>query len=82
MAKLDLSGRDPLDLPLSILEVGLAGRLELITNPPKSNGSPFLLSTMPHGLPPYTVDLAFEVGHRYLTDPDWLSLHHFDRNQR
>ncbi|KAM8952765.1 superkiller complex protein 2 [Pelodytes ibericus] len=79
----DLSpGGDPLDLPLSILEVGLAGRMELIRDPPKSNGSFFPLSTVPHGLPPYDVDVSFEVVQKYLADPDWLSIHHFDRSQR
>ncbi|XP_053577924.1 SKI2 subunit of superkiller complex protein [Bombina bombina] len=82
MSKTDLSLRDPLDLPLSILEVGLAGRLELITDPPKSNGSALPLSTLPQGLPPYDVDLSFEVIQKYLTDPDWLPIHDFDRSQR
>ncbi|KAM3911682.1 superkiller complex protein 2 [Leptodactylus fuscus] len=82
MSKLDLSSVDPLDLPLSILEVGIAGRLELITDSPNPKGSTFPLSTVPHGLPPYEVDLSFEVVDKYLTDPEWLSIHDFDRSQR
>ncbi|KAM4696658.1 superkiller complex protein 2 [Rhinophrynus dorsalis] len=82
MNKLDLPPRDPLDLPLSILEVGIAGRLELITEPPKTSGSSYPLSTLPHGLPPYDVDLSFEVVQKYLVDPEWLPIHDFDRSQR
>ncbi|XP_075042652.1 superkiller complex protein 2 [Mixophyes fleayi] len=82
MNKLDLSAVDPLDLPLSILEVGIAGRLELITAPPATNGPIFPTSTIPNGLPPYDVDLSFEVIQKYLTDPDWLPIHDFDRSQR
>ncbi|CAH2314448.1 helicase SKI2W [Pelobates cultripes] len=82
MSKLDLPPGDPLDLPLSILEVGVAGRMELITENPKLNGSFFPLSTVPNGLPPYDVDVSFEVIQKYLGDPDWLSVHHFDRSER
>ncbi|XP_041428816.1 helicase SKI2W [Xenopus laevis] len=82
MNTLDLSSRDPLDLPLSLLEVGIAGRLELITDHAKCNGSSVPLSTIPNGLPPYDVDLSYEVIQKYLADPEWLSIHHFDRCQR
>ncbi|XP_044161836.1 helicase SKI2W [Bufo gargarizans] len=82
MSKLDLSSVDPLDLPLSILEVGIAGRLELISDVPNPKGSTVPLSTVPHGLPPYEVDLSFEVVENYLVDPQWLSIHDFDRSQR
>lgn len=82
MSKLDLSCVDPLDLPLSILEVGISGRLELITDAPNPKGSTFPLSTVPHGLPPYDVDLSYEVVEKYLADPEWLSIHDFDRSQR
>ncbi|XP_077142180.1 superkiller complex protein 2 [Ranitomeya variabilis] len=82
MSKRDLSSVDPLDLPLSILEVGIAGRLELITDTPDPKGSTFPLSTVPHGLPPYEVDLSYEVIEQYLADPEWLSLHDFDRSRR
>ncbi|XP_018411358.1 PREDICTED: helicase SKI2W [Nanorana parkeri] len=82
MSKLELPPRDPLDLPFSILEVGIAGRLELITKPPASNGPSFPLSTIPNGLPPYDVDLSDEVIQKYLRDPEWLSVHDFDRSQR
>ncbi|CAI9597281.1 unnamed protein product, partial [Staurois parvus] len=78
----DLPAGDPLDLPLSILEVGIAGRLELITKPPTSNGPAFPLSTIPNGLPPYDVDLSSEVIQKYLSDPEWLSVHDFDWSQR
>ncbi|XP_063794195.1 superkiller complex protein 2 [Pseudophryne corroboree] len=82
MNKLDLSAVDPLDLPFSILEVGIAGRLELITNPANTNGSTLPISTIPNGLPPYDVDLSVEVIQKYLADPEWLSIHDFDRSQR
>lgn len=82
MNKLDLPAGDPLDLPFSILEVGIAGRLELITKPLPSNGPSFPLSTIPNGLPPYDVDLSSEVIQKYLSDPEWLSVHDFDRSHR
>uniref|UniRef100_A0A8C5MUA5 SKI2 subunit of superkiller complex n=1 Tax=Leptobrachium leishanense TaxID=445787 RepID=A0A8C5MUA5_9ANUR len=82
MSEHGLSSRDPLDLPLSILEVGVAGRVELITDPPKEKGSICPLSTVPHGLPPYEVDVSYEVIQKYLGDPEWLSMHHFDRSER
>ncbi|XP_068106450.1 superkiller complex protein 2 [Hyperolius riggenbachi] len=82
MNKIDLPARDPLDLPISILEVGISGRLEVITKPPVSKGSCLPLSTLPNGLPPYDVDLSQEVIQRYLSDPEWLSIHDFDRSQR
>ncbi|KAG8448608.1 hypothetical protein GDO86_015627 [Hymenochirus boettgeri] len=82
MATPNLFSGDPLDLPISILEVGIAGRLELITDHQKCNGSSFPLTTNPNGLPPYDVDLSCEVIQRYLADPEWLPIHHFDHSHR
>ncbi|KAM4018920.1 superkiller complex protein 2 [Anomaloglossus baeobatrachus] len=82
MSKRGLSPVDPLDLPLSILEVGIAGRFELITDAPDPKGSTIPLSTVPLGLPPYEVDLSYEVIGKYLADPEWLSIHDFDRSRR
>uniref|UniRef100_A0A8D0DT23 SKI2 subunit of superkiller complex n=1 Tax=Salvator merianae TaxID=96440 RepID=A0A8D0DT23_SALMN len=46
--------------------VGCAGRFELL----------------PHGLPPYAEDLASELEQHFLTSPDWLPVHHFERSHR
>ncbi|XP_074927566.1 superkiller complex protein 2 [Chelonoidis abingdonii] len=71
-----------MELPLSVLEVGCAGRFELITRPEGPDGDTFPLSTLPHGLPPYAMDLAPELERRFLASPEWLPLHHFDRAPR
>uniref|UniRef100_A0A8C0JI35 SKI2 subunit of superkiller complex n=1 Tax=Chelonoidis abingdonii TaxID=106734 RepID=A0A8C0JI35_CHEAB len=75
----ELPPRGPMELPLSVLEVGCAGRFELITRPEGPDGDTFPLSTLPHGLPPYAMDLAPELERRFLASPEWLPLHHFDR---
>ncbi|XP_034277358.1 LOW QUALITY PROTEIN: superkiller complex protein 2 [Pantherophis guttatus] len=73
--------RGPLELPLSILEVGCAGRFELITQEePTKEGFP--LTTLPHGLPPYAEDLASELEQHYLNSPEWLPIHDFERSHR
>nr|XP_033772514.1 helicase SKI2W [Geotrypetes seraphini] len=76
-----LPPRSPMDLPLSILEVGCSGKFELITQTPKHNGATFPLTTLPHGLPPHALDLLSEAELRFLADPDWLPIHHFERSQ-
>nr|XP_032644817.1 helicase SKI2W [Chelonoidis abingdonii] len=78
----ELPPRGPMELPLSVLEVGCAGRFELITRPEGPDGDTFPLSTLPHGLPPYAMDLAPELERRFLASPEWLPLHHFDRAPR
>ncbi|ETE56639.1 Helicase SKI2W, partial [Ophiophagus hannah] len=76
-----LPPRGPLELPLSILEVGCAGRFELITEEePTKEGFP--LTTLPHGLPPYAEDLASELEQHYLNSPEWLPVHDFERSHR
>ncbi|XP_078502024.1 superkiller complex protein 2 [Lissotriton helveticus] len=82
LERLKLPPRDPLDLPLTILEVGCAGRFELITEPEERNGALYPLSTLPNGLPPYAVDILTETEQRYLSDPEWLPIHHFEKSQR
>ncbi|XP_046875642.1 LOW QUALITY PROTEIN: helicase SKI2W [Hypomesus transpacificus] len=68
----------PTDLPMSLLEMGCSGRFELITDPlPKNQPLP-PLSTLPHGLPPTSVDLKTGVEKRFLRDPAWLPLHDTD----
>uniref|UniRef100_A0A8C3F1F8 SKI2 subunit of superkiller complex n=1 Tax=Chrysemys picta bellii TaxID=8478 RepID=A0A8C3F1F8_CHRPI len=71
-----------LELPLSMLQVGCAGRFELITRPEGPDGDTFPLCTLPHGLPPYAMDLASELERRFLASPEWLPLHRFDRAPR
>uniref|UniRef100_UPI00398EBB74 superkiller complex protein 2-like n=1 Tax=Pristiophorus japonicus TaxID=55135 RepID=UPI00398EBB74 len=80
--RLELPLRDPDDLPLSILEVGCSGKFELITHPVKKNGYLFPLATLPHGLPPYALDLITEAEQHFLSDPEKLPLHHFENSQK
>ncbi|KAH0630499.1 hypothetical protein JD844_013565, partial [Phrynosoma platyrhinos] len=77
-----LPPRGPLDLPLSVLEVGCAGRFELITQEKGPYGEGFPLTTLPHGLPPYTEDLASELEQEFFNSPEWLPIHHFERSHR
>uniref|UniRef100_A0A670I0A8 SKI2 subunit of superkiller complex n=1 Tax=Podarcis muralis TaxID=64176 RepID=A0A670I0A8_PODMU len=37
---------------------------------------------LPHGLPPHAEDLASELEQRFLSSPDWLPIHHFERSHR
>ncbi|XP_058028782.1 superkiller complex protein 2 [Ahaetulla prasina] len=81
LERIVLPPRGPLELPLSILEVGCAGRFELITREePTKEGFP--LTTLPHGLPPYAEDLASELEQHYLNSPEWLPIHDFERSHR
>ncbi|XP_067111688.1 LOW QUALITY PROTEIN: helicase SKI2W [Osmerus mordax] len=78
MERIVLPPVGPTDLPMSLLEMGCSGRFELITDPlPKNQPLP-PLSTLPHGLPPTSVDLKTEVEKRFLRDPAWLPLHDTD----
>ncbi|KAM3847414.1 superkiller complex protein 2 isoform 2-T2 [Vipera latastei] len=81
LERIVLPPRGPLELPLSILEVGCAGRFELITQEePTKEGFP--LTTLPHGLPPYAEDLSSELEQHYLNSPEWLPIHDFERSHR
>ncbi|XP_048344709.1 helicase SKI2W [Sphaerodactylus townsendi] len=82
LERIALPPRGPLELPLSILEVGCTGRFELITQEEKPDGDGFPLTTLPHGLPPYAEELASELEQRFLSSPDWLPIHHFERSHR
>ncbi|XP_061475421.1 superkiller complex protein 2 [Rhineura floridana] len=82
LERIALPPRGPLELPLSVLEVGCAGRFELITQEEGPQGDEFPLTTLPHGLPPYAEDLASELEQRFLDSPDWLPIHHFERSHR
>ncbi|XP_050775554.1 SKI2 subunit of superkiller complex protein isoform X3 [Gopherus flavomarginatus] len=82
MERMKLPPRGPLELPLSMLEVGCAGRFELITRAEGPDGDTFPLSTLPHGLPPSAMELASELERRVLASPEWLPLHRFDRAPR
>ncbi|KAJ7317373.1 hypothetical protein JRQ81_003535 [Phrynocephalus forsythii] len=82
LERIALPPRDPLDLPLSILEVGCAGRFELITHEQEPGRDGFPLTTLPHGLPPYAEDLASELEQQFLSSPEWLPIHHFERSHR
>lgn len=82
MERMTLPPRGPLELPLSLLEVGCAGRFELVTRPEGPDGGTIPLCTLPHGLPPFAMDLASELERRFLASPEWLPLHRFDRAHR
>ncbi|XP_072845130.2 superkiller complex protein 2 isoform X1 [Pogona vitticeps] len=82
LERIALPPRKPLDLPLSILEVGCAGRFELITHEKEPDGDGFPITTLPHGLPPYAEDLASELEQQFLNSPEWLPIHHFERSHR
>ncbi|XP_068603246.1 superkiller complex protein 2 [Brachionichthys hirsutus] len=77
MDRIHVPPAGPMDLPLSLLEMGCSGRFELITHPVP--GQPFApQSTLPHGLPPTSLNLETEVEKRYLRDPSWLPIHDTD----
>ncbi|XP_020373916.1 helicase SKI2W [Rhincodon typus] len=80
--RIEVPPKHPDDLPLSILEVGCSGKFELITEPAKKNGYIFPLATLPHGLPPFALDLITEAEQRFLSDPSLLPLHHFENSQK
>uniref|UniRef100_A0A672IL68 SKI2 homolog, superkiller viralicidic activity 2-like n=1 Tax=Salarias fasciatus TaxID=181472 RepID=A0A672IL68_SALFA len=67
----------PADLPLSLLEMGCSGRFELITHPLPGQPLP-PQSTLPHGLPPTSLNLETEVEKQFLRDPAWLPIHSTD----
>uniref|UniRef100_A0A3P8VTK8 SKI2 subunit of superkiller complex n=1 Tax=Cynoglossus semilaevis TaxID=244447 RepID=A0A3P8VTK8_CYNSE len=73
----DLPPVGPMDLPLSLLELGCSGRFELITHPLPEHQLP-PLSTLPHGLPPSSLNLETEVEKQFLQDPAWLPIHDTD----
>ncbi|TSK28272.1 Helicase SKI2W [Bagarius yarrelli] len=55
--------------------MGCSGRFEVLTHP-QSAHTPFPpQSTLPHGLPPFSVDLKMEVEKRFLRDPAWMPIH-------
>lgn len=81
LERLELPQRDALDLPLSVLEVGSSGRFDLITRPLKKDVI-HPLTTLPHGLPPYALDLIAEAELHFLSDPEKLPLHHFEKSQK
>ncbi|XP_019726405.1 superkiller complex protein 2 isoform X1 [Hippocampus comes] len=77
MDRINVPPPGPVDLPLSLLEMGCSGRFELITHP--SPGLPFPpQSTLPNGLPPTSLSLEAEVKKQFLQDPGWLPLHDTD----
>nr|XP_061808653.1 superkiller complex protein 2-like [Nerophis lumbriciformis] len=77
MDRINVPPPGPMDLPLSLLEMGCSGRFELITHP--SPGLPFPpQSTLPNGLPPTSLSLEAEVKKQFLQDPGWLPLHDTD----
>ncbi|KAG8005225.1 Helicase SKI2W, partial [Nibea albiflora] len=73
----DVPPAGPMDLPLSLLEIGCSGRFELITHPLPGQPLP-PQSTLPHGLPPSSLSLETEVEKQFLQDPSWLPIHDTD----
>ncbi|KAM4630900.1 superkiller complex protein 2 [Polymixia lowei] len=78
MERIDLPSVGPTDLPLSLLEMGCSGRFELITHPLSIDQPLPPQSTLPHGLPPTSVNLETEVEKQFLRDPAWLPIHDTD----
>ncbi|XP_061885977.1 helicase SKI2W [Entelurus aequoreus] len=77
MDRITVPPAGPMDLPLSLLEMGCSGRFEIITHP--SPGLPFPpQTTLPNGLPPTCLSLEAEVKKQFLQDPAWLPLHDTD----
>ncbi|KAM9385318.1 superkiller complex protein 2 [Pholidichthys leucotaenia] len=77
MDRINVAPAGPADLPLSLLEMGCSGRFELITHP--LPGQPLApQSTLPHGLPPTSLNLEREVEKQFLRDPAWLPIHDTD----
>uniref|UniRef100_A0A8C2T3D3 SKI2 subunit of superkiller complex n=1 Tax=Coturnix japonica TaxID=93934 RepID=A0A8C2T3D3_COTJA len=66
----------PLHLPLALLELGCAGRYELLPGPAPPR------STLPQGLPPFAPSLTEELEQRFLGTPSWLPPHQHERAQR
>uniref|UniRef100_A0A3P8RM45 SKI2 subunit of superkiller complex n=1 Tax=Amphiprion percula TaxID=161767 RepID=A0A3P8RM45_AMPPE len=77
MDRIDVPPAGPMDLPLSLLEMGCSGRFELITHPIPGQALP-PQSTLPHGLPPTSLNPETEVEKRFLRDPAWLPIHDTD----
>ncbi|XP_018558121.1 LOW QUALITY PROTEIN: helicase SKI2W [Lates calcarifer] len=77
MDRINVPPAGPMDLPLSLLEMGCSGRFELITHPIPNQPLP-PHSTLPHGLPPTSLNLETEVEKRFLQDPAWLPIHDTD----
>uniref|UniRef100_A0A3B4GKU8 Ski2 like RNA helicase n=1 Tax=Pundamilia nyererei TaxID=303518 RepID=A0A3B4GKU8_9CICH len=73
----DVPPPGPMDLPMSLLEMGCSGRFELITHPVPGQSLP-PHSTLPHGLPPTNLNLETEVEKQFLRDPAWLPIHDKD----
>uniref|UniRef100_A0A667XNJ4 SKI2 subunit of superkiller complex n=1 Tax=Myripristis murdjan TaxID=586833 RepID=A0A667XNJ4_9TELE len=78
MERIDLPPVGPTDLPLSLLEMGCSGRFELITHPLPHHQPLPPQSTLPHGLPPTSLNLEAEVEKQFLRDPAWLPIHDTD----
>nr|XP_020453078.1 helicase SKI2W [Monopterus albus] len=77
MERLNIPPPGPMDLPLSLLEMGCSGKFELITYPVPDQ--PLLpQSTLPHWLPPTSLNLETEVEKQFLRDPAWLPIHDTD----
>ncbi|XP_035476382.1 helicase SKI2W [Scophthalmus maximus] len=77
MDRINVPPSGPMDLPLSLLEMGCSGRFELITHPLPGQPLP-PHSTLPHGLPPTSLNLETEVEKQFLRDPAWLPIHDTD----
>lgn len=77
MDRINVPPPGPMDLPLSLLEMGCSGRFELITHPLPDQPLP-PQSTLPHGLPPTSLSLETEVEKQFLQDPSWLPIHNID----
>ncbi|XP_058474761.1 helicase SKI2W [Solea solea] len=77
MDRINVAPVGPMDLPLSLLEMGCSGRFEIITHPLPGQPLP-PHSTLPHGLPPTSLNLETEVENQFLRDPVWLPVHDTD----
>ncbi|KAM6184482.1 LOW QUALITY PROTEIN: superkiller complex protein 2, partial [Sarcoramphus papa] len=77
-----LPPRGPLELPLALLELGCAGRFELLAGPPGAGQAPPPRATLPRGLPPFAPPLVSELEQQILGSPEWLPPHQHERARR
>ncbi|XP_074875144.1 superkiller complex protein 2 [Buteo buteo] len=82
LERIALPPRGPLELPLALLELGCAGRFELLTGPPGPGEAPPPRSTLPQGLPPFALPPVSELEQRFLGTPEWLPPHQHERARR
>ncbi|GAB0201588.1 helicase SKI2W [Grus japonensis] len=82
LERIALPPRGPLELPLALLELGCAGRFEVLPGPPGAGGAPPSRATLPRGLPPFAPPPVLELERRFLGSPEWLPPHQHEWARR